>query len=222
MGSPIKAADIDVTNYSGDSCTQLKQFLATTEKIKTLLAWLFDANGNATQAFKDLFLSETVPVGSITFMPVSTVPEGWLIANGQIVSRTTYSRLFTRIGTYFGVGDGSTTFGLPDAQGRFLFGQDGAHPLMSTGGETDHLLTRAELPDEELTIDMDTGNGITNIGSKRVLCAGVVPEYAIGTSAEHYLQGMVPIENFTTEALGSGGTHNNMPPYLAGLWLIKY
>ena len=46
--------------------------------------------------------------------PENTVPAGWLVANGQAVSRTTYSELFALIGTTYGTGDGSTTFNLPD------------------------------------------------------------------------------------------------------------
>jgi microcystin-dependent protein len=45
---------------------------------------------------------------------------GWLKLNGQVVSRSTYSALFTLYGTTFGAGDGSTTFGLPDTRGEFL------------------------------------------------------------------------------------------------------
>ena len=41
---------------------------------------------------------------------------GWLVCNGAAVSRTTYASLFTKIGTAYGVGDGSTTFNLPDAR----------------------------------------------------------------------------------------------------------
>jgi len=50
---------------------------------------------------------------------MNTAPSGWLKANGAAVSRTTYAALFSAIGTTFGVGDGSTTFNLPDMRGRF-------------------------------------------------------------------------------------------------------
>jgi hypothetical protein len=54
------------------------------------------------------------PAGSIiNYIGSTTVPTGYLRADGSAVSRTTYSDLFTAIGTYFGVGDGSTTFNLP-------------------------------------------------------------------------------------------------------------
>ena len=46
--------------------------------------------------------------------------QGWLLCNGQAVSRTIYSELFATIGTTYGNGDGSTTFNVPDYRGKFL------------------------------------------------------------------------------------------------------
>lgn len=63
--------------------------------------------------------------GEIKQWPVATAPSGYLLCNGQLVSRTTYSALFTLIGTTFGAGDGSTTFALPDYRGRFPVGAGG-------------------------------------------------------------------------------------------------
>ena len=60
-----------------------------------------------------------VPTGVVATFAMNTAPTGWLKANGAAVSRTTYATLFSAIGTTFGVGDGSTTFNLPDLRGRF-------------------------------------------------------------------------------------------------------
>ena len=68
----------------------------------------------------------TVPVGSIqalAYVPGAPIA-GWLYCNGDAVSRTTYADLFAAIGTTYGVGDGSTTFNLPDLRGVFLRGLD--------------------------------------------------------------------------------------------------
>lgn len=62
--------------------------------------------------------------GLIGFFSQTSAPSGWLKANGAVVSRTTYASLFSAIGTTFGVGDGSTTFKLPDLRGEFLRGLD--------------------------------------------------------------------------------------------------
>jgi microcystin-dependent protein len=64
------------------------------------------------------------PSGTVLFFAFNTAPEGWLKANGALVSRTTYADLFAAIGTTFGAGDESTTFALPDLRGEFPRGWD--------------------------------------------------------------------------------------------------
>lgn len=54
------------------------------------------------------------PLGTINAFGGTTAPEGWLLCQGQAISRTDYADLFAVIGTNFGSGDGSTTFNLPD------------------------------------------------------------------------------------------------------------
>jgi hypothetical protein len=63
-----------------------------------------------------------MPTASIITRVVSSVPSGFLGCVGGNVSRTTYARLFGVIGTTYGAGDGSTTFGIPDFEGCFLRG----------------------------------------------------------------------------------------------------
>lgn len=65
-----------------------------------------------------------IPAGAVMSYASSTAPPGWLKANGAPISRATYAALFAAIGTTFGVGDGSTTFAVPDIRGEFLRGWD--------------------------------------------------------------------------------------------------
>jgi microcystin-dependent protein len=67
---------------------------------------------------------ESNSVAKVDWFARNTAPTGWLKANGAAVSRTTYERLFNVIGTTYGVGDGSTTFNLPDLRGEFIRGWD--------------------------------------------------------------------------------------------------
>lgn len=59
-----------------------------------------------------------LPTGAYGYF--HSVPDGWLECNGAAISRTTYADLFKVIGTKYGAGDGSTTFNLPDMNGRVL------------------------------------------------------------------------------------------------------
>lgn len=65
-----------------------------------------------------------IPPGTILDYAASSAPSGFLLCFGQAVSRATYSSLFAAIGTVFGIGDGSTTFNLPDLRGRVCAGAD--------------------------------------------------------------------------------------------------
>jgi microcystin-dependent protein len=56
-------------------------------------------------------------VGSVYGSARSATPSGYLLCDGSLISRTTYSRLFNVISTIYGNGDGSTTFALPDLRG---------------------------------------------------------------------------------------------------------
>ena len=80
----------------------------------------------------------------------TSVPTGYLECNGAAVSRSTYADLFTIIGTTYGSGDGSTTFGLPDLQDDVVVGRSGTKTLASTGG--------ANTVNQAGNISVNTGN----------------------------------------------------------------
>ena len=65
---------------------------------------------------------EIVPSGTIVAFGGSSIPTGYLACNDQAVSRTTYARLFAAISTSYGVGDGSSTFNVPDLRDRAALG----------------------------------------------------------------------------------------------------
>ena len=69
-------------------------------------------------------IANGVPAGSVFSFATSTVPSGYLECNGAAVSRSTYASLFSAISTTWGVGDGSSTFNLPDLRGQFVRGWD--------------------------------------------------------------------------------------------------
>jgi len=63
------------------------------------------------------------PIGSVLFQATAVLPAGFLWTDGGAYSRTGYNPLYKAIGTQFGVGDGSTTFNVPDIQGRMIVGR---------------------------------------------------------------------------------------------------
>jgi len=76
----------------------------------------------ATKQYVDAGGSDLV--GFVLPFPTNSVPTGFLRCNGAAISRSVYSTLFAAIGTLYGIGDGSTTFNLPDLRGEFIRGFD--------------------------------------------------------------------------------------------------
>jgi microcystin-dependent protein len=77
---------------------------------------------------------EGTATGTILPWSASSLPTGFLECAGAAVSRSTYSDLFGVVGTTYGVGDGSSTFNLPNLQDNIPMGKSGTKALASTGG----------------------------------------------------------------------------------------
>ena len=93
--------------------------------------------GTVTAGTIDTSVILTGFVGMVAPFAMTSPPTGWLACDGSAVSRTvTYSALFAAISTTWGVGDGSSTFNVPDLEGAFLRGT-GSHASsnMSNGND---------------------------------------------------------------------------------------
>lgn len=139
-------------------------------------------------------------IGEVRIYCGTSAPNGWLTCNGTEVSRTTYADLFSVIGTTFGVGDGSTTFNLPDFQGRSPVGVGSgsgltARAMGDSDGEEEHTLNAAEMPNH--------AHGFTAFGD---LLAGAGTDIWRPTTAG---------STITSSAVGGGNPHNTMHPFLA-------
>lgn len=103
-------------------------------------------------AVRKAYVDAFIPAGIITQFGGSVAPSGWLICDGSAISRTNaaYTRLFAAIGTTYGVGDGSTTFNVPNLKGRVPVGFDATQTefdaLAETGGAKTHTLVQSEMP----------------------------------------------------------------------------
>ena len=85
-------------------------------------AWI--SIGYLDQSAQRFEPENAVPTGAVNTFAMNLAPTGWLSCDGSLISRTTYSDLFSVVGTLYGVGDGSTTFNLPDLRGEFIRGFD--------------------------------------------------------------------------------------------------
>lgn len=198
--------------------------------------------GERDRALEDFLirLSNSDPIGAVSLFAGATAPTGWLILDGSAVSRTTYADLFALIGTQYGVGDGSTTFNIPNVKGRVVVGLDSADTDWDTLGETrgskTHTLTSGEMPSHTHTQDSHnhTQNShvhnlpegrdgtLTNPGAFIKAGWSNNSGTATGTTAT---AGSTTATNIATTATnqntGGGGAHNNIQPSIVMNYIIR-
>ena len=135
-GTPTLHAGIEVER--GDSDNSQIRWNETEDR------WEFSADSTT------YYPVAYTPSGTVNLYAGATAPTGWLLCDGSAVSRTTYSELFTAIGTQYGAGDGTTTFNVPNLSGKVPVGLDSSDTdfdaLGETGGSKTHTLTSAEVP----------------------------------------------------------------------------
>lgn len=88
-----------------------------------------------------------IVTGTIVAFGGSVAPSGWVLCDGSAVSRMDFADLFTTIGTRFGIGDGTTTFNVPDLRGRFSHG--GSGPDARSVGSANRATTGTALDRED-------------------------------------------------------------------------
>jgi microcystin-dependent protein len=165
-----------------------------------------------------LIYTESAVDGTITgemrMYAGSSAPVGWLLCDGSEVSRATYSTLFALISTTYGVGNGTTTFNIPDMRARVPMGvNNGGLPngangtfttrnLAATGGSETHTLILAETPAHTHTISKRDGIGNVNSSVESDNIAASFPTQA-------------------TSSAGSDGSHTNTQPFEVVNFIIK-
>jgi len=163
-------------------------------------------------------VTATTKVGDI--IPSAAATRGNdLLCNGAAVSRTTYSALFSAIGTTYGAGDASTTFNVPDLRGRSPIGDGTGSGLTArargqTGGAETHSLSAAESGVPAHTHPGVSGSGtvsgaVTNdfIGSQ---CVQVIDS---NSPAPYSLVTLGSVTVSANTAAAAASAHNNMQPF---------
>jgi microcystin-dependent protein len=194
--------------------------------------------------------NQLIPIGGVIDFPSATPPNAnFLLANGQAIGRVQYASLFTLIGTTFGIGDGSTTFNIPNYTDRMSIAAGNIYSLGGTGGATTHTLTNSEIPHNSYTVtdpghnhtDAGHSHGVTDPSHTHTVNTGssagagtlngpgsvgaatrTTNSSATGISIN---TGNASINSNTTgisvSDSNSGGSHNILNPYLAMYKLIR-
>lgn len=161
-------------------------------------------------------------LGGMCVFAGNFAPRGWALANGQIMSISSNTALFSILGTTYG-GNGQTTFALPDTRGRSVIGA-GSGPGLSnyqlgeTGGSETVTLTQAELPVITPTAVIhaqsgagnsdNPGNNVWASLSRQNIYSNTPPTVTMSPGA------------VTINSFGGGQPHENRSPYIAMNWII--
>ena len=190
---------------TGNSATATALATARDIQVSGAVTGTASFNGSANINIVTTLVAQAVPAGSVFNFAASAAPAGYLECSGAAVSRTTYSALFAVTSTTFGVGDGSTTFNLPDLRGEFVRGFDN-----SRGVDTGRVFASAQAQDylshshSPLLVGSSQESG-GNAGTL-ILTAGT-PDTGIKTNA--------------SGSTGSSGGTETRPRNIALIYCIK-
>lgn len=173
--------------------------------------------------------------GGMDYWGATAPNSSFVFPIGQAISRTTYSALFAIMGTTHGLGDGSTTFNLPDKRGRVSAAVDGGagrltdavagfDGLGEAGGAQTHTLTTAELASHSHGVT-DTGHTHTTspLGmiSPNTAPLGVVVGINPSSSGAFAMVSSSNTTGISINNAGSGSAHNNVQPTIVCNYIIR-
>lgn len=181
------------------------------------------------------------PAGVLQMYAAAVAPTGWLLCDGSAVSRTTYAALFAVVGTSYGVGDGSTTFNLPNLTSAFPYGaapgstggaaththtfDDGGHT--HTSAAHSHALSdagQAQIIMSGSAVAMRAAAGASWTQSIRDtgLSASTTNSGSSGAALQGSTDSATPGATGSTNAAGTTDSGSSLPPYVGVTFIVKY
>jgi microcystin-dependent protein len=151
-------------------------------------------------------------IGEIRIWGLNFAPQGWAFADGQLLPISQNTALFSLFGTTYG-GDGRTTFGLPNLQGRApMHPGDGpgltTRRLGETGGVETVTLTDAQMPNHTHTLRASTALGDEPAPGGHTLAR------AVGSYQSDSTSNLVSLSSGAIPSAGGSQPHGNMQPFL--------
>jgi microcystin-dependent protein len=166
-------------------------------------------------------------VGEMYLWAGAVCPDGGLWAEGQAVSRTLYADLFSKIGTTYGAGDGTTTFNVPDMRGKVPVGYDSTqtefNAIAKTGGQktTNHGFYVPGINSGSMQASGDAYEVADIAALNSFLTAGGSSAATKAVSVQAVGGSVIGTGTGNTEVRHYRYTSPNLQPYVALRWVIK-
>jgi microcystin-dependent protein len=166
-------------------------------------------------------------VGQMIRVGINFAPTGWMKCQGQLLPIDQYETLFNLIGTTYG-GDGQTTFGLPDLQGRVTLSM-GQGPGLSNyvigqnGGTQAVTLTTQQMPSHQHFVNVIASAANASTPGTQTLLAdeGPAPVSLVYTYAPYDQANQTALNSRSIGFNPGGQPHENRQPLLAITWCIS-
>jgi len=159
-------------------------------------------------------------IGSLMLVPYTRSPTGYAFCQGQLLTLSQNTALFSLLGTTYG-GNGTSNFGLPTLPGALAVGQGQSpgfsnYPLGSTGGSPTVTLNGQQVtPHTHQALGADvTAAAVSPTGAALAKPSDGTQIYTTNASA------LIQMQSQSVQMIGNGGPHNNMMPFLALNWII--
>src|SRR5260370_40254372 len=154
-------------------------------------------------------------VAEIRIFPFNFAPKGWAFCDGQLMSISQNTALFSLLGTIYG-GDGKSTFALPDMQGNAPMhpGQGpglSLHDLGEMSGSDTVTLLDSEMPSHSHAVNC---GGNFSIGNTNVPAGNIIAKSSGGSAYTPAQNLAVQLSDQTLTPAGGDQPHNNLMPYL--------
>lgn len=246
MPSPILPSDFGdaIPSANADFCDRFTKWLNVPQLLRDGWGYLFNSDGTVSSAFQQEVAVFSAPTGTVIYCLTQNVGDGWLLADGREVSRTTYAALFNAIGTRYGDGDLATTFNLPDLRGRSLIGAgagaantDFGTPALTSldindayVGEENHALTESENGEHmhpiglfvDLTITPNNTSAVLRDQDDKTKSLYGSTSSTVGTGG--FMRGVESSgsrSEINVGPSGSGAGHNTIHPCVIGWPFVK-
>lgn len=185
-----------------------------------------------------------IPLGSgIDYFGTTAPSSAFVFPYGQAISRTTYADLFAIFSTTYGVGDGTTTFNIPDVRGRVTAKKDdmggssanrltaqtggvNGDTLGASGGTETHTLVEADTPAHAhggVTGSTSPALSLAKQGTTAAAASGASLFFAMTGNLNSLTTevGTVAAHTHTIASFGGGGAHNNVQPTIICNYILR-